>query len=234
MQRHDLVRKGEADARTAHGLVRLVEFFLDIRQMLRGDAAAVVGDDDADEAALFLRIDVDGAALLRIFQRIVEHVDEHLPQAVDVAEYRRQHGGFFVNEEFMFAARAFAEHVNRRAQLRQKVDAVHGKRHASALHTRKVEEFLHDAGKALRFADDDTHAALKHRRIRFTGLDRLGPSLNGGQRCAQLVRNGRDEVVLHLLVLAQFVRHAVDGVAQLAKLVVVRLDNARLEIALRD
>ena len=132
----------------------------------------------------------------------------------------------------MFGFCALAEHIDRFAQLGKNVDFVHCQGHAAALHTRKVEQLLHNAGQPFGFPDDDAHALVEGFVVHTAALHRLCPALDGSQRRAQLVGDGGDEIIFHLFRRAQLHRHVVDGVAQLADLIVVGFFNARFEIAL--
>ena len=64
--------------------------------------------------------------------------------------------------------------------------------------------------------------------------DGLCPAVDGGQRCAQLMRNAGDKIILRFIRLRDLIGHAVDGLGKLADLVVVVDGGLGFKIALGD
>ena len=87
------------------------------------------------------------------------------------------------------------------------------------MQTGEIEKLFHQPREPFRLPDDDLHAFLSGIRVGPL-LQSLGPAFDGGEGRAQFVGNGRDKVVFHLFGGAQFAGHVVDGVAQVADLVV--------------
>ena len=90
----DLLRDGQAEARAARlartGLVHAVEAVEQARQVLFGDADAVVRDADEDVWAARADLQVDPAAVGRVFDGVANDVHHHLFQAAAVAHDQRQ------------------------------------------------------------------------------------------------------------------------------------------------
>ena len=66
-----------------------------------------------------------------------------------------------------------------------------------AFDARQVEQLLHQAGLRLRVALDDRHRVLDAMRRHLPARQHPRPAQHGVERRAQLVRDGREEVVLH-------------------------------------
>src|SRR5690606_13099220 len=85
---HDREAEPEAAQRTIDRLPSLSEHVEDLRQQVRRDAAAVVRDDELDEAAGTLRRELDTSARLRILRRVREQVRDNLREARGVTDHR--------------------------------------------------------------------------------------------------------------------------------------------------
>ena len=107
-------------------------------------------------------------------------------------------------------------------------------RKPAVLNAREFEQLLDHFGKASRFAGDDLDAAA---RVAPDGLvvgEGFRPAGDGGERRAQLVGNGGDELRLHTFCLRELLRHIVDRVGQLSDLVVVRFFHLRAVASFGD
>ena len=62
--------------------------------------------------------------------------------------------------------------------------------------------------------------------------DRFAPTLNGGQRGAQLMGNRGDKLVFHLVGIAEFLRHIIDRLAEVANFVIILLFQPGAEISM--
>ena len=114
---------------------------------------------------------------------------------------------------------------HRIAQLRQHIHSGALEREPSALHPGKVQQLLHHFRQALGLVHDDVDATLYGVRVCLHAHG-LRPALDGGERRAQFVGNGRDKLVFHVLRIGEFVRHLVDGHAKIADLVAAVLADA--------
>jgi hypothetical protein len=89
-------RNGQPDARAARRararLVHPIKAGEDVRQVLRGDADAIVDHGDAHRGAGRGGLDTDGPARRRVVQRIVQQVEQHLLHAVVVGQHAGQPG----------------------------------------------------------------------------------------------------------------------------------------------
>ena len=232
----DLVGYRQSDAGAVDLLICFVEFIFDLGQILCLDAAAVVSDHNLDGVFLIILIDLyaDHAALGRIFERVVDDVEEHLFEAVFVAVDDGHLLGVVIQEVLALGEGAFLEHIDRLVDLGEDIHALHLHGQSAALELGEVEQLLYQRGQARAFLDDDAHALFKRDAVGHAVLHGLRPALDGGQRCAQLVRYARDKVVFELLVRVELLCHIVDAVAELTDLIVIHFINLGGEIALRD
>ena len=85
---HDGIHQRKADAAAAHRVAALVELGLDVLQVLRRDAAALIENFHKGFVLACPQLDRDAAAGGRIFDGVVLYDDEHLPQVVGVSIHR--------------------------------------------------------------------------------------------------------------------------------------------------
>ena len=93
---------------------------------------------------------------------------------------------------------------------------------AAVLKAGELQQLLDHVRQAGGLALDDAQAAAGLSAVNASsgGQQRFAPAADGCERGAQLMRDGRDELGLHFLCAADLFRHFVDGVRQLADLVV--------------
>ena len=240
---HNLVGNRQSDTRTADGLICLVEFFLNPRQILCGNTAACVRNDNFYNIRFILAVDNlrrDNAALWRVFKRIVKNIQENLSQSVSVAVNRGiNHLGFIVKQVLALLNGALLEHIHGLVKLSEDVDFFIHQNHSAALDSAEVEQLLNDTRKPCALLNNYPHALVKGaavKRAAFAELHGFCPALNCGKRSSQLVRYARDKVVFHLLGSLQILSHIAYRVAQITDFVVVLvLDFLRGgEVALRN
>ena len=92
---------------------------------------------------------------------------------------------------------------------------------AAVLQTAEIQQLFHHVVQAARLIVDDLKALAVVLVCRVVQCAQgLHPAPDGGERRAQLVRDGTDELVLHLLGLFQPFGHLVDGAAQAVHLAI--------------
>ena len=179
-------------------------------------------------------------ACIRIFDRIVDDIDEDLPDAVLVAVDKGQHFRLLIQHADLILFGTLHIYENGISKLGQNIHRAHLQREVAALHPREIQQLLDHFGKALRLADDDMQPLPHHLRIGLGRLirghigQRFRPALDRGQRGAQLMGDRADEFILHRLRSGKLVGHVVDAGAELADLVLALLIDAGGEIALRE
>ena len=86
----------------------------------------------------------------------------------------------------------------------------------------KIQQLLHHGVQPVGLGGDDRQTPAIVGVVRVLDVaDGLHPALDGGERRAQLMTHRGDKVVFHPVGLGQLLRHAVDGAAQTAHLVLV-------------
>ena len=125
--------------------VSLTEAIEDIRQKLRLDAAAGIGNANLERASGHARRHHDVAARGRELERVAEEVDKHLLEALDVATKRRLGNGRQLNVD-LTSGRERADRLDDAANQVRRVDGVEIERPASAVHLRKIEQVVHEFG----------------------------------------------------------------------------------------
>ena len=125
--------------------VSLTEAIEDIRQKLRLDAAAGIGNANLERASGHARRHHDVAARGRELERVAEEVDKHLLEALDVATKRRLGNGRQLNVD-LTPGRERADRLDDAANQVRRVDGVEIERPASAVHLRKSSEVVHEFG----------------------------------------------------------------------------------------
>ncbi len=228
MEPDDLVADGKADAAAARLGGALVELLLDEGQLLRRDTGSVVAHADNDIVLLGARRNVHTLAGAAVLAGVVQHVGKDLLHALTVGcDGRDLFLARIVADLDALLAKQLAIGVNSVLQLGNEVDRVDAEREAAVLDLREIEQLLHHGGETARLLADDGKAAASLLRVADgVGLQRLRPAVDGGERRAQLVGNGGDELLLDLLRLGDLERHIVDVVHQLAQLVPIAVVDA--------
>ena len=175
--------------------VSLTEAIEDIRQKLRLDAAAGIGNANLERASGHARRHHDVAARGRELERVAEEVDKHLLEALDVATKRRLGNGRQLNVD-LTPGRERADRLDDAANQVRRVDGVEIERPASAVHLRKIEQVVHEFGLPRGIPVNRFDSLRQHFGIHRIGTQHRSPAENGIQRGPQLVRNRRYELVL--------------------------------------
>ena len=153
---------------------------------------------------------------------VVEYVAEDLLHAFAVGDDGRQVVRALVAQLDALPAEDLAVGEDGVLQLGEQVGLLHAQGEAPVLHPGEVQQLLDHGGQTAGLLDDDVEAALRLLRIRAgIGGERFRPAVDGGERRAQLMRDGGDELLLDLLGLRDLERHIVDVVHQLAELVAI-------------
>ena len=154
--------------------------------------------------------------------RVVQQVAEDLPQPVGVPWNGGElllavgmvHGNPLRGQKLMVG-------VNRVLQFRLNIHGLHGQGETAVLNPGKLQQFLHHARQAAGLAGDDPHALSDIPLIPgFAAHNGLRPAGDGGQGRAQLVGYRGDKLRLHAFGLFDPQGHVVDGVGEIAHLIV--------------
>jgi hypothetical protein len=136
----------------------------------------------------------------RVLGRVVEQVDQHLDQARAVAldrhRLRRQVHRQRVAAFLDVRARLFHRRDRDLVQVKDLVFQFH----QSARHARDVEQVVHQFRHVAHLARDDVAGLQTQAFAHFRQPQQLGGAGDRRQRIAQLVRQHRQELVLHLVV----------------------------------
>ena len=170
----------------------------------------------------------DLLALSAVFGGIIQNVQEYLAHSGDVAEHLRN--GIVIFQVFQrnaFLLQAAAVHEHGILKFRKQIRHFHVQREPAVLHPGEFQQLLHHAGEAARLPQNDRHAAPGLLGVHLIGRKQgLAPAGDGRQRRAQFVGNRGNEFRLHSFRLADFRRHFIDGIRQLADFIVLVLLNA--------
>ena len=145
------------------------------------------------------RLHLHLAALGRVLDRVVDEVDQHLAHAILVGQ--RVHRVRGHDELDAVAIGAPARGGRDLARERGHVDGPERELHRAGLEARRREQAVDEPRQALGLGGDVAHErrAVVVAERRVGAQERLGESVDRGQRRAQLVRDGRDEVGLDLV-----------------------------------
>ncbi|KEH09535.1 hypothetical protein GY14_12305 [Delftia tsuruhatensis] len=149
-------------------------------------------------AVLFACVDGQRRAGRRVLGGVVQQVDQHALHEHGIELQQRQAGGHVGTHGMLVQARAHlaqraADHFIQRQPFALQV-------HAALLQARHVQQVLHQSLHGLGLdADLLQHVGCAARR--HMALRGLGRAQDGGQRRAQVVRDGRQQGVAHALAL---------------------------------
>ena len=194
----ELARERQADSEAGRDprrrRVGLRESFEDVRQELGIDAGTGVAHRDARQVVRF-HDDVDRAVSRRELDRVGQQVPHDLPQAVGVAP----------DDQRPAAARYVQGHSLRRSRHcnlgdglvhnRVERDRAHLKMQTARQRLRDVEQVTRELRLEPDVAFDRLEAARLRRCVEFARSNQVQPAEHGIERRAQLVRDGRQELV---------------------------------------
>src|SRR5205823_7064606 len=179
--------------------VEAVELVEDPLALRARDAEPLVGHLDLALAVLRIDPDLDLAALGRVLDRVVDEVDEHLPELVRVAEDRADAVALDAERDPVGQVeRGRLEHprgdLHRVAGLEIDLDGV-------GVELAREQDLVDELGEPDRLVLDDLEEGEAVLLAQLDVLPAKGAngSVDGGERRAQLVRSGRDEVAARLL-----------------------------------
>ena len=233
----DLAGDGKPQTRAAGlaraRLVHAVEPLKQPRQILLGDADAVVGHAHIDGFLARADVNFDFAAVGRVFDGIGDDVHDHLLDALAVA--------VDLGDVVLAGKRHRVVVVLLGVEPRGLVHVLHGlgKGEAADVHFHLAvvdlaerEQILHDARHAVGLVDDDAEeiGAQLTRQLVSRRYDRLGVGLDVGQRRAQLVRDVGHKFSSRLFALS-LLGHVVDD-DQYAALRLIRGERRQKQLQL--
>ena len=216
----DLVTHGKADARSAVLGAALIKLFLYMGKLGLWNAAPVIPHGDPDALALLPNGDLHLFPLAAVLGGVVQQVQKDLLQPLRIAGDQRDLR--LGRDVFQLHARLtqqlpIGEHGV--LQLRGDVQQLNAQIEAPVLDAGKLQQLHHHAGEPLGLPGDDLDAAKGIPLHSLVIGDGLRPAGDGGERCAQLVRDLGDELRSGLFGRGGLLGDVVDGLGQLADLV---------------
>ncbi|MNV02306.1 hypothetical protein D3C71_925380 [compost metagenome] len=211
VQLHQLLGDGQAQPEAAvapgGGAIGLAEAAEQVAQELRGDAIAAVGDADRPVPAIAAQGHRHGAFGRGEFDRIGEQVPQHLLQARGIAEHQRRvvgqdqaHlQGLALGHQFL-GTHGFG-------QLRAQVQHLHFQLYLAQQHAAEVEHVRDQPLLRHRAVGDHAQALVQRAGVVHPLQQQFAPAQDGGQRGAQFVGQGGQELVLEP-------RHVFSGTAR--------------------
>ena len=176
--------------------VRLAEAVEDERQELRGDALARVGDAHDHVRVFAVDGDADAAARAGELDRVGQQVPDHLLQPVRVAPYRAGGGVDPALERHRLRERAGRDGVDGGLHDGADVDGPELEAQLAGDDARDVQQVVDELGLQLRVAVDHLQRALGGGGVERPALQHAHPAEHCRERCAQLVRERGEELVL--------------------------------------
>ena len=217
---HDLVAHRKANARAPDAGAALVEFFLHQRQLVLRNAGAKVPDIDDHIFAVVGHGCLNTLARAAMLGGVVQKIQEHLPHPLGVAgNFRNVLVVVQIDQLNAVLCQTAAVHIHRVLEFTPDVRHFHSQRHAAVLHPGEVQQIHDHFRQALGLAGNDLHALPGVVVQVVSRKQRLAPSVDNGQRGAQLMGQLGDELRLHFFVLGNFRGHFIDGVRQIADLI---------------
>src|SRR5262249_22451447 len=190
---------GTADA-AGHLRVDAVELLEDAALLVDGDPEALVANVEDHVALVRLDADLDHAAIRRVLDRVLDEVDEHLPDLVAVGLDERHAVGDAVTD--LHARRGVR--AGRLDDALDQLGGVEGLRlevEPAGVELARQQNLVDDPAKALGLVGDQRDEAVTAALVEgeVVSEQRLRGAVDGGQRRPQLVGRGRDEARLQLL-----------------------------------
>ena len=196
----DVTDHGEADAGALHvegaGRGAAQELAEDAPVLRLRDARPGVGDRHADEAIRHRHRDLDGRRRRRVLDRVVEEVADGARQRLAVAGDQALVGRQFEVDDAPIVSHAIARRFDDLAHELRHRDGFHAIHVAARFHAREVEEVLHHLAQPAVLAGERPVVDGTPLVGNAAFFERLGQVRHGGQRRAELVRDGGDEVRL--------------------------------------
>src|SRR6266542_819049 len=179
--------------RRAIGLRKTIE---DVGQELGADADARVFDRDRRVVALALQAHGHAAVARRELHRVRQQVPEHLLQAIAVPRNGIDIVDLTVNRDVLGFG-GWRDGVERRVHHVAQAHRREVQPQLAADDPRDVEDVLDQLRLRHGVVADDAQRALRRRGIRLARREQVRPAEDRVQRRPQLVRQGREELVLH-------------------------------------
>ena len=196
------------------GGVDLLEAVEDGVQLVGRDAAAFVDDFEQDGVLRRVGVDADGGCLGRELDGVGEQVGQHLQDAVRIAveEERlgcgglRNRGGYELKVDHARVGHGAHRFNGLLAELTERA-AADLQRGAAGLHALQIKDVVDEADETISIGSGDAE------EIEGLGIDvadgaggeQAERTADAGQRGAQLVGDGRDELVLESVELRPLV-----------------------------
>ena len=174
-----------------------------MRQFAVWDAGAVVSELYGSSFTVRKNGHFDRFAVAGVFFRVVENVEKDLLEALRVAGHERDLlFGRVVDELHPVLAQQLLIGEDGVLKLALDVEQLHVEVEASVLNAGEFQQLLDKARQARGLLGDDGDAAAGVALNGGVEHERLAPAGDGGQGCAQLMRDGRDELRLHFFAAA--------------------------------
>ena len=195
------------------GRILLVEFVKNMPDMLRADPDPLVPYPDGDEGVLFLRGNMDDAALMAEFYRVADEVQPHQVQhfcIVPVGQPRQVHvkgdaaGHPLVLQTQDAGAKLLVQCIVRLFGHQLLIFVFGKQQHAG----RQI-------GQPLRFLGDEFQVFLLLLRRQLPAAQPFGKAADGADGRFEFVGKDVDKVIAHQLCTAQLRRHPVEAAQKL-------------------
>ncbi len=178
------------------GGVGLAEAAEQLRQELRRDAVAVVAHVHHVLPVLLPQHDLDPALDRGELDGVGQQVPQHLLQPRGIAQHRARRPRHIDHQRLRLVLRRQLLQAHGLAHLLGKVEHLDLQLHLAQQHAAQVEHVRHQPLLRQRAAGDDLHPAA-HGMVGLHALQQqFAPAQDGGQRGAQFVRQGGEELVL--------------------------------------
>ena len=225
---NDLPDDGQAKARAlfipAPGGIGLIEAVPDLLQALLGDAAARVLDGDEDLLLPGSGADIDGGIRIGKLDGVV---DEVIKDLLDLPVIRKDHLRLIRKGELKVDVLLLADPLIGGADLLDHaVDVKVGPvKEALGIQGIQGQHPLRQLRQPLRLGDHPVEVFVVHLRGDGAVQDRLQVSLDGGQGRTEVMGHIGNEALLIVLQLGELPGHVVQGVGQIAHLVLHIVDG---------
>ncbi len=167
------------------------------RNLLFGHPDPGVGDDDLHPRPVGLDADVEGASLGRVQVRVGQQVGDDLADPPRIGERRRQRRRDVRGQVLVLRDDARLHQLDHLVHDLADIDRAPVDLDVVGLDPRHVEQVVDELDEPVgRLEDDVDELALALGHVLGRALEQLDEALDRGQRTAQLVRGGRDELAL--------------------------------------
>ena len=182
------------------------------------DAGAVVAEDDGCGLLIGRERYLNHAAVAAVFRGVVQNVQKNLPKPERVARNERQnllHRRKAKVDLVLLQQLAIGE--DGVLQLGLNVEQLNVQLESAVLNAGEFQQLLHETREPGGLAQNGLDALTRFMLDREIKHQRFAPAGDGRERCAQLMRNGGDELRLHLFRAADFARDLIDRLAKRLK-----------------